>query len=46
MSDEAKEFVDEYFRLSERFGGSTAASPHPGARGVAGDRSVKGVPGD
>lgn len=34
------------FRLSERFGGSTAASPRPGARGFAGDRSVKGVPGD
>ncbi len=25
------------FRLSERFGGSTAASPRPGARGVAGE---------
>ena len=39
-------FTSTKFGLSERFGGSTAASPRPGARGVAGDRSVKGVPGD
>jgi hypothetical protein len=32
--------------LSERFGGSSAASPRPGARGVAGDPSVEMAPGD
>jgi hypothetical protein len=35
-----------YFGLSERFGGSSAASPRPGARGVAGDPSVEMAPGD
>lgn len=38
--------ICDHIRLSERFGGSTTASPRPGARGIAGDPSEKMVPRD